>query len=1285
MVTTDATNADALECRRWFVARREIGGAESGSAETIRDLARALPGGGWDRLDRVDVSVAVPLFEDGEDIVADGRFSVALPTEVCTGLPVFVNATFYATIARDDIDFGIPLNEFLLARAYELLGTAIEALKTQTELPARRAVTCAMCRSAGPLERLVFDETTGLAHQAVVLSARGTFERAADVVLFDDRTRRILANAGVGSAELEERDVVAVEDGLSLKAATTIGALPGARGSGEINSILLRRTDARDASLLEEVARHLRRSGTKEAWREFLDWVLERGRFSDEMEKQRWLPVGDASLVTPEDRPFLLPVDAKTDEDEVSGIAEKLAKRLRFVDEACVDVRTGRGRELTPMARALDTRGYVRSPRVLDVVKDVLLPSQVAAAQNGEEQFAYEVLAEMARLAESARPATRSSIQEFLARALLPNSDGAWIAAATAYFGSGWLDDEEREALLATAFPQRLLRSWPDFSAATGDTDCGRWRGALRDFFGVCERPRLWRVDRASEPVLKATYRGSEILGRPNSPFGSSTDKPWRSYLTSLERTKLGVTSGRQHVVLAGHVDGAETTDENRLAAVIDLILRDTRLAEEGTAEIRATRGGGGARVEDFWVWLIKSRNAAVFHRADGARASARDLWAIHARDLELPRYQRLPRLASVAAPRHFLHQLGVRVVEHASPEELVGWLRELASTLTEISASDVQSVQELCIDLWSALARRLDHDRRSTLPLLTEGELPVLVDGALVPVRVERLCIDDAPARRDLVLRDRSAPLVAVRPGIDASELFRHFQVLLGADSVLLTSKAPFDLAFDETAREPIWDFLVQRELTRHIEGLGIVLCGARGLEPRTQAFADRWSWLERGFAVLGRFDSSRGATGPVFDEAFGGVPALLVPVDADPSLVLRALYQAVDPGLADTWAAYCEAVTRGDEGTLIRNRWPLLDRELISRTVRRAAHGRRQHLRCAVLAISISRDTPRAVAEEAWSAFERGEDDALRALDIADLDQQLRESAELDHEQGSLALLRCAGTSVSLWQEERRRAGDVRYVFASTSARFRRVHSNAARALRVFTNKKYLPELREEAEAALQRFVGLEEKESLHDIDPADATTLDAAIQRYLIEAVAGEREVTDWARDLADFFRNETNRRMWSRREVGAFEEATRVADAQARVGEVLTVAGALAERHGVPLSTEGARADPLVACALSEVWGNRFFATRALEAWFTAVYGSDSSLYLMLKESGAFGPHDLSETEMREELAKRGHLVRPPPAAAPPDPEIQLFGQSRASSEILADLAAGPGGTIGQQTA
>lgn len=130
--------ADDAETHRFHLWARALGGDDDPEeADRIRTVVEHLPNR-WPELRQVTVGVAVedtPATEKG----VDGVFVIFLPTEMTTGTGAHINAPFYGSLDRRQIDFNERYNEHLLQYVLGLCGSTTSCPESDY---CRRSITC---------------------------------------------------------------------------------------------------------------------------------------------------------------------------------------------------------------------------------------------------------------------------------------------------------------------------------------------------------------------------------------------------------------------------------------------------------------------------------------------------------------------------------------------------------------------------------------------------------------------------------------------------------------------------------------------------------------------------------------------------------------------------------------------------------------------------------------------------------------------------------------------------------------------------------------------------------------------------------------------------------------------------------------------------------------------------------------------------------------------------------------------------------------------------------------
>ena len=504
-VSTAAVASIDAPVRQFHVWTRIIGGDDDvDGAAAIHAAVKHLPNR-WPEVRQAEVGVAV------EDAPAfpEGVFVIFLPTEKTTGTGAHVNAPFYGSLDRRQIDFQEPYNEFLLDSVLNLCLDAVHGLAAGPPEGWRaRAVldVLASMKEVGgeqwslidKLRERAVERDCPLGDQALILCDDGWRTPGEARVMRDlddddpigvDRWREH-AGFAVVSKELDcRKDAV-------RKLIVDLGGK-------------LEPKHPEWASTIEHMAAWVRDCEADIDWNVFLRSLL--AALPDDLHSKprhgpdlladaHFLPTGDGRLIAASDatKLFFQPVQDVDDiADLVKDVPEALRERIAFLHS---DVRTheGQQRRNTEVQKFLDSR-FAWSPRREDLLRNVVvpaLPSLPAPHGSPEANRCAEILDWTLRLLGDDPPGSLSP----LLRQLSVGCHGGWFSMEDAVFGPGWPDrhgDDVR--VLAAELPdqaaRRLTRA---MLLPPGDE---RWRvvvedrGQLLSRAGVVDGLRLQPAD----------------------------------------------------------------------------------------------------------------------------------------------------------------------------------------------------------------------------------------------------------------------------------------------------------------------------------------------------------------------------------------------------------------------------------------------------------------------------------------------------------------------------------------------------------------------------------------------------------------------------------------------------------------------------------------------------------------------------------------------------------------------------------------------------------------------
>ena len=456
---------------RFRVWTRTLGGEEDAEwAERIRGVVQHLPNK-WPEVDRAVVGVAVREGPQSDE----GKFVIFLPTEMATGTGANINAPFFSSLDRRQIDFGDAYNTLLLGCIADLCLDAVDdLLDGEPE----------NLRGQALVDILGAWDEVGNTGQSMLEMVR---ERAAARNGELDDRALVLCDGGWTSA-VEARAMPECADGLAIGTAdwrraaafpVVSRALDG-RESG-VRALVtgldgsLTPTDTEWSHTVESVAGLVQSGEIDATWDGFLTSLLEvlppelvwkpRADTEDALKSARFLPDQDGRLISASDeaRVFFQPVIGIDDAaDLVDTVPTSLKQRIAFVHR---DVRTheeGPQRRRTRVHKFLDDRfagGFGREKIVRDVVLGAVPPLPVAFS-SGDAGLCAELLGWTVRLLGDEPSEALLS----LLRGLPVACHGGWHRADEAAFGPGWPgrsgdDLWELAEELGGAMAQRLRRT----------------------------------------------------------------------------------------------------------------------------------------------------------------------------------------------------------------------------------------------------------------------------------------------------------------------------------------------------------------------------------------------------------------------------------------------------------------------------------------------------------------------------------------------------------------------------------------------------------------------------------------------------------------------------------------------------------------------------------------------------------------------------------------------------------------------------------------------------------
>ena len=501
--TTTRRTSDA-DARRFDVWTRAVGGDDDpDGAEGIRAAVESLPNR-WPEVRQASVGLAV------EDALtsAEGVFVIFLPTEKTTGTGAHVNAPFYGSLNRRQINFDEPYNKILLQNVEDLCLDAVRELTTAQPEGWRARAVVDILSSTNPVGdepwRLVtklceraIDQGFPLGDQPVVLCDGGwnTPAKARVMPNLDgddpigiDRWRE-QAGFAVVSMELDfQMDSVR----------RLINDLDGEPDP----------TDLEWADTIGRLAQHVQESSSVH-WNAFFrsllailpDDLRSESRYRpDRLANARFLPSADGRLLTASESTKLFFQPAQDDEDAVlvERVPEVLRRRVAFLHP---DVRTHEGQQgrNTEVQKFLDGR-FASTFRRADILERVVAPAvpslPVPHGSSDANDCAAILEWTLKLIGEDPPPGLLPSLRQ-----LPVCCHGGWFPLEDASFGPGWPDRHGDDIqVLASELADEAAQQLMGTMLLPPDDE--RWqqvvvegRDQLLDRLGVTDGLRLQAID----------------------------------------------------------------------------------------------------------------------------------------------------------------------------------------------------------------------------------------------------------------------------------------------------------------------------------------------------------------------------------------------------------------------------------------------------------------------------------------------------------------------------------------------------------------------------------------------------------------------------------------------------------------------------------------------------------------------------------------------------------------------------------------------------------------------
>lgn len=1346
-VLSDTADLGELSKQHWWLVERLFGGGASQvdvraakEREALREAIRALrlPEENWKDVEHVPVAVALPVPGEsdsdghaGRPLGPSGRFCIGLPTQVSTGLPLWVSAHFHGKIDRTAIDFSNAYNTLLLDTAEELAYALLGRIKTFPNRWQQRLATLAMQRGQGELAIRCY-AATGLAHSAIVLGADGVFiearklriPKAADLAMFETLTK------GVSNVEIYGFQL---PDPMLLKNARAV--LDALADETEAPDTCYLTRPSGDLSLLEHAATKHRADGPA-FWEKFLSWMLTRfaSELPDELSKQAILPTAEADISKPGSRVFFMPVSTPprliegaerqhaVDDagDELAAIDESVAPLLKFFDERAIKVRTGSARDYTPLAQKLAPMaggGLVRRPRQADLINDALIPALTECRDDSDKALALLRQALVWLVAMPQKSRQRVATDELLVPVRATGASWMWIAPESTYLGEGWTDAPNVE-LLTKAYGGRAgsqLVPWERFERRAmqlfGSVDRNWWLQAMTEI-GVWDCPRVIRVDRRIEVMRAYSYSSLTVIDGVRCPT-PCTDGAWPRYLAQIGQRRVQTKTGQDfYLKEVAWIDGLEN-DEIRPIVVEAILRRADRYKPHQTTTLSRWGGEDSSTVPALWVHAMRSENWDVIPTSHGLRKPTTAWYLpLESRSTKADRFVFLPCVkAELSASRELLRTLGVVTLEEAEIPRLCRALHELAEHKDQAELETLRHYSALVHDLYEAIQVRLKaQDAPDAVKAIVDRPVPLLRGEHIACValhEVGRLYVDDDPVRRRFLTGLDDAWFLPKRSHQTYGELIDALRVLLGTARVLRVSECPIALRFDPLeAGAALLDFIRHNYPGRSIAeevGLLIVKGGNQATSPHETAFRQAWGEIGQTRVVRGTFGEGAPHRS-CYDAHRETGPALLVDARLEPHEIVAEIWQILGSSYRDICAAYAQALKDGRTDTFFADRGVSpADRTEVEAAIGLGFEQSLRRYQPVCMALWRKRNPLRPVDEfhAEWARYARVMESARDWLRWSDLEAAVEVASRRDEPAGSLGLLEQLQATVSEWQAARRELGAPAYRFEATERNYETARSALVGHLMAWfaylvvprASGAHGPTVSAELANNVLAWIGeLRDSKASNDVIelPLEQSVVTQRVAKDALTLASSRPTV----RELAMLTEPLRDLSITAPAAVGAMklkdepdkaatiyetnDEAMRGQHAATAVEALLKVADALALKCGEVLDAEAVRSDPLVVLLSHGPWANRVSVLAAVR------YGLERSVpatAARMKERQAFRDVDDWRT-LWAKFEELGEIPKPA-TPSPTKPKFDVLGTGWTEDEFTASAAQGPGGVLVQR--
>jgi hypothetical protein len=1330
----------------WWVAERLVGGRDHGDDEkatrerqALREAIQALrlPEENWKDVEQVPVAVALPIpahsegDKEAKPLGANGRFCIGLPTQVRTGVPLWVSAHFHGKIDRTEIYFQNAYNNLLFRAVEDLAGTLIDRLKSEPSKTVQHLVTLAMEREKGELASAFYSDG-GLARTAVVLGADGGFIQAKDLSLPKASDLTMFEQLVRGISDINTYGF-RLPDALLLANARNV--LDGLAEGTEADEKLYLQRPAGLPSILEHAAVQHRANG-QTFWEPFLTWVLTRlgSAHLEALEDQAILPTGGGDLAKPSSRVFFTPMSAvgrATEEkaephaiddagDELSAIAGNVALLLRFFDDSAIRVRTGTARDYAPLAQKLapiSGGGLVRRPRQADLINDALIPALNELKGDNDRALALLRQALLWLVGMPQKSKQRVSTDEMLVPVRGLGDAWGWVEPDQAYVGVGWGDDSNVD-LITKAFgtrPNSQLVPWDRFERKAlqlfGSSDRSWWFQRMKEI-GVWDCPRVIRSERRLQVMRANSYSHLTVLDSVRCPTPCA-DGVWTRFLSRISQRPARTKSGYEfYLKEVNWIDGLEI-EAIRPVVVEAMLRRPDRYKPHECTTLARWGGEDSSDVPSLWIYALQSEDWKVIPTSDGLR-SPTESWflPLESRSTKADRFAFLPCVrAEFSVAREFLKTLGVVTLDEAGVPRLVHALHELADRVKEAESEVLRHISALAHDLYEAIQVRLKGgEPADALKKILDHPVPLLRGEKITCANlkeIECVYIDDDTIRRWYIDDFDECWVIPKRSHQTYNDLIDALRHLLGAQKVIRVSECEINVQFNPLEQGVLLLDYVRnkypgRPLAEEI-ALLIVKGGTQATSPHEDMFRQAWGRIRRTRVIRGTFEGNSSHRA-CFDAQHSDGPALLVGSRLPPHEIVGEIWQLVGPYYRDIWAAYAQALMDSQTDRFFDDRGvSTADRTEVETAIGLGFEQLLRRYQPVCLALwrrgNLSRSCDGFHTE--WTRQARAAETTREWLSWGNVQAAIELAVQRDEPAGSLLLLADLKLSVREWQQARRELGATPFRFDVSERKYQSSKSTIASHLMAWFAYLVVPRASgtsgptvspKSADAVLGWVEQLRQLSVPDDVteEPLEANIITARVAADALRIADDIPEIKalpvllDPLQELSKSAPLEiTSIKLKDEPDKASTvyehsDEATRAQQAAAAVDSLLKIAGALAAKYGEIFDAGEESRHTLVALLSQGPWANRISVLAAVRYALEKAAPKTAS---RMKERQAFRDVDDWRTlwQKFEELGEIPKPVSLPPARQ----KFDILGSGWTEDDFNASAAQGPAGTLVQR--